>query len=225
MTTNSFKGRNNIMNKKYLSFFTDAIMSGVLLCIGCTVSMSVDSKLAGAFLFSLGLYAIITFRFGLYTGKVGYIALSPPSYIIEVILTILGNICGAAIGGFLLNLTKLGGSISQTAADIISVKAADSAISAFVLAIFCGILMFTAVEGCKRATEKSDFTGGLFVVVLPVMLFILCGFNHCIADISYFFIGKCANASAFLLYIIYVILGNALGCNIIPLIKKLSLNK
>ena len=75
------------MKNKHLSFFADGIMSGVLLCIGCAVSLSVDSKIVGAFLFSLGLFAIITFKFGLYTGKAGYMAMRPPSYIIEVILT------------------------------------------------------------------------------------------------------------------------------------------
>lgn len=95
------------MKNKNLSYFADGIMSGVFLCIGCAVNLSVDSPLAGAFLFSLGLFAIITFRLGLYTGKAGYMAMRPPSYIIEVILTLIGNITGAALGGWLLNLTRV----------------------------------------------------------------------------------------------------------------------
>lgn len=35
--------------------------------------------------------------------------------------------------------------------------------------------MFTAVDGNKRAVEKGDFVMSLFIVVLPVMVFILCG--------------------------------------------------
>ena len=57
--------------------------------------------------------------------------------------------------------------------------------------------MFTAVDGNKRAAEKGDFVMSLFIVVLPVMVFILCGFNHCIADTCYFFISKCANAVSY----------------------------
>lgn len=213
------------MKNKYLSFFADGIMSGVLLCIGCAVSLSVDSKIVGAFLFSLGLFAIITFKFGLYTGKAGYMAMRPPSYIIEVVLTVLGNIAGTTLGGGLLNLTKLGEKIYEHSAELIGTKTADSPLSAFVLAVFCGILMFTAVEGNKQSTEKGNFTGGLFIVVLPVMVFILCGFNHSIADLSYFFISRCAYAAEFVPYILIVILGNAVGCMAIPLIKKLSINK
>lgn len=213
------------MKNKYISFFADGITSGIFLCIGCTVNLSVNSSLAGSFLFSLGLCAIIAFKFGLYTGKAGYMAVSPPSYIIEVILTLFGNIAGAALGGTLLNLTKLGGEISSAAANIISAKVADAPLSIFILAVFCGILMFTAVEGNKRTSEKGDFIGALFMVVLPVMVFILCGFNHSIADFSYFFISRCADTAKFLPYAAIVILGNACGCMFIPLIKKLSINK
>lgn len=212
------------MKNKFLSFFTDGITSGILLCIGCAVSLSVDSKLAGSFLFSLGLFAIITFKFGLYTGKAGYMAMRPPSYIAEVILTLLGNITGAALGGGLINLTKLGNNIHAGAAQIIETKVTDFPLSMFVLAIFCGILMFIAVEGNRKASENGDNLGALFIMVLPVMVFILCGFNHSIADFSYFFISRCANTAAFLKYVSIVILGNALGCMFIPIIKKLSIN-
>lgn len=65
----------------------------------------------------------------------------------------------------------------------------------------------------------------LFIVVLPVMVFILCGFNHCIADTCYFFISKCANASKAAVYFLCAVLGNAVGCMFVPMVKKLSLNK
>lgn len=213
------------MKNKFISFLADGIVSGILLCIGCAVSLSVDSKLTGAFLFSLGLAAITNFKLGLYTGKAGYMALRPYSYILEVITTLVANMVGAAIGGGLLNMTKLGGNIHNGAAEIIAAKTADSPLSIAVLAIFCGLLMFTAVEGNRRAAEKGDFIGGLFILVMPVMVFIMCGFNHSIADFSYFFIGRCANAAEFIPYIVLVIFGNALGCVLIPVFKRFSVNK
>lgn len=212
------------MKNKYVSFSTDSIMSGILLCIGCAVYLSAPNALSGSFMFSLGLFAIITFKLGLYTGKAGYMAMRPASYIIEVAFTLLGNALGTCIGGFLLNLTKLGDKIAPKAAAVIEGKVLDNPASIFVLGIFCGILMFTAVEGNRRVGEKGDFIGSLFVMVLPVMVFIICGFNHCVADFAYFFVGRCAHASAFLPYIILVILGNAVGCMFIPIIKKFSVN-
>ncbi len=189
------------------------------------MSMSVESKPLGAFLFSLGLCAIIVFKFGLFTGKAGYMAVKPLSYVPEVVLTFIGNATGAAIGGFLLNLTRLGATLSEKATAITATKFADSPLSIFVLAVFCGILMFTAVDGNKRATEKGDFVMSLLIVVLPVMVFILCGFNHCIADTCYFFISKCANASQAAVYFLCAVLGNAAGCMSVPMVKKLSFNK
>ncbi len=212
------------MKNKYISFFADSIVSGILLCIGCAVNLSVNSPIAGAFLFSLGLFAIISLKLGLYTGKAGYMAMRPLSYVGEVIITLFGNIVGASIGGGLLSLTKLGKSICSGAAQIVLTKSFDSPLSIAVMAFFCGILMFIAVEGNRRETEKGNFIGALFVMVMPVMVFILCGFNHSIADFSYFFISRCAYAYKFIPYVVIVIFGNACGCMLIPIIKKLSIN-
>lgn len=213
------------MKNKIISFLVDGMLSGILLCVGCTVSLSVESKLAGAFLFSLGLFAITAFKFGLYTGKAGYMALRPYSYIIEVVLTLVGNIIGTAIGGGLIGLTKSGVTIKAAAAAVIEGKVTDNPLSIAILAIFCGILMFIAVEGNRRTTEKGDYVGGLFVMVLPVMVFIMCGFNHSIADFAYFFISHCSNVGDFIPYVTIVILGNALGCTLIPYFKRFSVNK
>lgn len=211
--------RSNISN--YISYIINAVPSGILLCIGCAVSMSVPSKIIGALLFSLGLFIIIQFRLGLYTGKAGYIATKPPSYLIEVALTIVGNIIGTAIGGTLLRLTRFGAEFGTRSGEIISTKMNDTPVSIFILAIFCGILMYAAVEGNKRTSQKGDYVSALFAVVMPVIVFILCGLNHCVADMSYFFISGCAGAEIAPMYFLIVILGNALGCNTIPLFKKL----
>lgn len=213
------------MKKKVLSVLSDGLLSGIMLCIGCAVSISADSRPLGAFLFSLGLFAIIKLKFALFTGKAGYMVVNPPSYIGEVALTLVGNICGAALGGFLLNLTRFGEKFSQAAAETMSAKLGDSFLSTFVLAIFCGILMFVAVEGNRKASVKGDSAGALFAVVLPLMVFIISGFNHCVADLCYFFISRCSRAGEAPLYFTGVILGNAVGCMVIPFVKKLSLNK
>lgn len=218
-------GSDGLNLKKITSFIIDGIGSGILLCIGCAVYMSVDSKPLGAFLFSLGLFAIITFQLGLYTGKVGYVAVRPPRYIIEVLFTVFGNAIGACIGGSLLNLTRLGAAFSEKSSSIIDAKFSDSPLSILVLAIFCGILMFTAVEGFARSKSSGNYPASLFLVIIPVMVFILCGFNHCVADMAYFFISRCYRLDDAPFYFLLVIIGNAIGCMLIPMMKKLSLNK
>lgn len=210
------------MKNRYAALAADGILAGVMLCIGCAVNLSVETRALGAFLFSLGLFAVIRLKFGLYTGKAGYMAVRPLSYIAEVLLTLAGNIAGAAIGGGLLNATRFADRFSAGAAEALAPKLADTYPGMFVLAFFCGILMFIAVEGNRRASEKGDSAGGLFLVVVPVMVFILSGFNHSIADLSYFFISGCAGAASAAPYFVLVILGNAAGCMFVPFLKRLT---
>ncbi len=208
--------------KRNVSVYINGIMAGVLLVIGCAASMCAESKALGAFLFSLGLFAIITFDFGLYTGKAGYMAVKPPSYIAEVILTFFGNATGTAIGGTLLHVTRFGNSFAIKASEIIDIKFSDNPLSVFALAIFCGILMFAAVEGNRRCREEKNYAGALFSAVVPVMVFIVCGFNHCVADMAYFFISGCSHGYDAPLYFLMAVIGNAVGCMAIPMMKRLA---
>ena len=207
--------------KKSIGIVMGGVMAGFMLSIGCAVKLSVDNAVAGSFLFSLGLFAIITFGFGLFTGKAGYMAVNPPSYIGEVALVLLGNFIGTAIGGTLLHITRFGAELSSAAAGVMAGKMSDGPLSMVVLAVFCGVLMFTAVDGSKRLRENKNFAGSLFIICVPVMVFILCGFNHSIADMGYFFISGCADAGKAPLYFVMVIIGNALGCMAIPAAEKI----
>ena len=47
---------------KWLSFLADGMLSGLMIGIGCVVSMSCENRYLGAFLFSLGLFCIVQFQ-------------------------------------------------------------------------------------------------------------------------------------------------------------------
>lgn len=49
---------------KWLSFLADGMLSGLMIGIGCVVSMSCENRYLGAFLFSLGLFCIVQFQYG-----------------------------------------------------------------------------------------------------------------------------------------------------------------
>lgn len=213
------------MLKKIVSFTVDGLMAGLLLSICCAVNIAAGLNFAGAFLFSLGLFAIMELHLGLYTGKVGYIVVRPPHYIGEIVITLLSNTVGAFFGGWLLSLTRFGNYWAIKARDIMVGKIGDNVISMFMLSMFCGILIFIAVEGDKKCTQSDDHVGALFTTLIPVMIFIICGFNHSIADMGYFALSRFVNADKALLYFVMVILGNGVGCMIIPVMKKFSINK
>ncbi len=165
------------------------------------------NKIAGAMLFAVGLFTIIIFKLHLFTGKVGYLPLpgDDVSYkAISIAVTIIGNF----IGTFIMGSTFASRLITTT--DIISIVDAKLMLpmpDAFLLAIPCGILMFVAVEGYKRA--DSD-TAKAVIVAFCVTVFILSGFEHSIADMFYIAAAKAINLKS-LFFIFIIILGNAVG--------------
>lgn len=206
--------------KTALSQFINAVIGGMMIGIGGCVSLSCDNKYIGSALFSLGLFAIIQFGFGLYTGKIGYVPLRRPAYLSECLFTLLGNTLGTFIDAILLQQTRIFPAISEKAAASVETKVGDSLWSAFILAVFCGILMFTAVENARLSNAAGGHIEKTVGIMLCVMVFILCGFNHCIADMFYIFLtGTLDKAAA---YLPLVILGNSVGGVLFPLLKMLT---
>lgn len=202
--------------KKIINISARAFMTGVMISVGCSAFLSCENTYFGAFLFGLGLFTILNFGFYLYTGKVGYIVNEKPSYIIDVALIWLGNLIGVLVSAFALSFTRTAGNMAETAAALCDVKTADNPLSAFVLAFFCGLLMFIAADGFK--TIKGDI-GRAVIVFLPIMAFIISGFEHSIADMFYFSIAKKWSLDS-AVYVIIVTLGNAFGGMLIPFVKK-----
>ena len=201
------------MLKKFFRIFVPAVYSGLCIGIGGMVYLNCENKVVGAFMFG----------FNLYTGKVGYICQNKPAYIGQVAIVWLGNFAGTAIMAGLCKLTRNADKLTETCRKMVDVKLNDSLLSLFVLAIFCGMLMFIAVDTYKHHYEKKD-TMVTVVAILGVVVFILAGFEHCIADMFYFTLAG-AFHKAFPALIVMT-LGNAVGGNLIPLgqniMKKLN---
>lgn len=196
-----------------------------MVSIGGIVYLSCESKYLGAMLFSLGLYTIIQFGFYLFTGKVGYIVNKGVKYIPEVLIILLGNGIGTAVTAFLIRQTRFGDGISEKAFNIMEGKLGDNPLSAFILAVFCGMLMYIAVENAAISRKTNSDTAIVAGTVLPILTFILCGFNHCIADMFYLFVSGNYRSEVFV-YFLMAILGNAVGGMTLPVIRKLGeLNK
>lgn len=192
--------------KKYLDFFVKGIYAGVMIGIGGTIFLSVQNTIIGSFLFSIGLLMICMYGMNLYTGKVGYALINKLNYIYELLLSLLGNFVGTFIVARLILLTRFS-DISKRALTMSNLKLNDNLLSIFILAFFCGILMYLAVNNYKKAANEIGKYVGIFMCV---MVFILCGFEHCVANMYYFSI---ANVWTFktLLYMLIMVLGNSVG--------------
>lgn len=195
--------------------FMKAIIAGIAISAGGVIYLTLDNHIAGSLLFSIGLFTIYTFGFNLYTGKVCYIVNEKPSYLLNVLIVYIGNFVGTVGTGYIFRHTKLA-KLADHTAEIVNGKLSDTLFSTFIMAVMCGIMMCIAVIGYQTI---KDSAGKYLSLILPIMVFILSGYEHSIADMFYFTMGDAWNEKAFL-YIIIISLGNLAGGSLIPFAKK-----
>ena len=180
-----------------------SFLAGMFVSMGCVVFLMAPDKIIGSFLFSFALFAIVNMKLDLYTGKIGYLVLNCNwKYARDLGLTLIGNFIGSFFTAFMIRQTRL--DIMEIVTTVTQVKLNDSYISLFILAIFCGMLMFLGVE-LFRSIES--YVGKALSIVFVVMVFILSGFEHCIADMFYFNLAGNLN----LITLCVIILGNTVG--------------
>ena len=198
--------------KKYLDYLIKSIFAGIMIGIAGTVYLRVDNNIVGAFLFSIGLLVICMYGMNLYTGKIGYILINKLNYIYKLLITILGNFIGTFLVARLVLLTRFK-SVSDKAVDLVNLKLSDNLLSIFILAMLCGILMYIAVNNYKKINNEI---GKYSCIFMCVMVFILSGFEHSIANMYYISVANLLSLKS-LLYILIMILGNSVGSILIAL--------
>jgi len=202
--------------KYNIEILIKSILAGIMIGIGGTIYLSLDNKIVGSILFAVGLFIIVVYSFNLYTGKIGYLINNfNKKYIRELIITLIGNFIGTFFVGFVLRYTRIYTSISDKAKGLVDIKLNDTLISILILSFFCGILMYLAVNTYKEVKDIGKY----LAVFLGVIVFILCGFEHCIANMYYFSVSSTWSLNT-LLYLLVMILGNSLGGILIPLCNK-----
>lgn len=214
-----------IKMKKSLNTFVLAILAGFCIGLGGNVFLALmgTNKLLGAVLFTVGLFTICTNGFNLFTGKACYIFDNPPSYLITLIIIWLGNLVGTGAMALIVRGTRLSDTYIEAAKSLVATKNADSLFSLFLLAIVCNTLIYIAVDGYKNNPHE---VGKYLALVFGVVVFILAGTEHSIADMYYYAVaGDLLNTATLgnaLLRILIISLGNIVGGLILPLGKKLS---
>ena len=175
-----------MLMKKIFKLLLSAVAAGICIGIGGTVfvSLGATQKIIGAFLFALGLFTIICYQFSLFTGKVGYVFENKISYLLDLSIIWVGNFIGTALVAILFRQTRFFTPELHSYVDtIVNAKVEDNIFSIFVLALFCGVLMYIAVNTQKKENVKSGFK--LLAIFACVAVFILCGFEHVVANMYY----------------------------------------
>jgi len=201
----------------HIRVLINAVLAGIFIGLAGTVYLSVPNKFAGAFLFGFGLLTIVCYGFKLYTGAIGYLVnqgRKTGSYAVMLAIIWAGNWIGTWLVGSALRCSRVGAELSRKASSLCVAKVADDWISLLVLGFFCGMLMYLAVESFRRKNEIPT-PGPVLMVFLCVMIFILSGFEHCIADMFYFSAAGAWNADS-LKTILIITAGNSLGGFLLP---------
>ena len=116
--------------KEFYVFFLMAVLSGFMIGIGGTASLLAISlfgnagKLIGAVLFSLGIYAIVTYGMKLFTGMVADIPKMGVKGFWQLPLCFFGNILGVAIVALLAWQSPLADAVIPTGKAIVAGKLA-----------------------------------------------------------------------------------------------------
>lgn len=172
-----------------------SILAGIMIGIGVIAKTMVENAYLGAFLFSLGLLSVFELQMNLFTGKVGFKEIPWK----DKSIIFLGNAIGMALIIGLYCSTPGFVTLIQEAAII---KFSKPWYALLAQSTICGMLIHTAT----RAKASKAIT------VLCIMVFILIGAEHCIADLAYFYLLPSLMAFGKLML---VVIGNIIGARLV----------
>ena len=190
-----------------LSKILNGVSAGLMVSIGCAVFLACENKVVGSILFTVALLVICFRGYSLYTGKIGFIPFSHKKEDFSVLLLgLLGNAIGMIVFGLLISVALP--NLNEKAIIICTAKLTQTWYQTIIRGLFCGVLMFIAVYVYKE--NKS-----IVAIIFAIPTFILCGFEHSVADIGYFAIANMFSLDI-VLFILLVVIGNTIGSMILP---------
>lgn len=217
-------------NDKVWQLLLLGILAGLYIGFGGQVSLVATEqglgRIVAGMAFSTGLVLVVIAGAELFTGNiimtVGAVTRQFP--VSRLLRSWLAVYAGNLIGAYLLALTvwKAGvlghaGSLNplgRLAVSVASTKLALPFGECVLLGILCNILVMLAII---MATLAKDIVSKIVCCVLPIMVFVACGFEHCVANMYLIPVGlladgrSLADQAAMFRNILPVTLGNILG--------------
>ena len=229
--------------KDWRLFFL-AILAGIYISIGGHAFLvAVDQgmgKLAGGAIFGVGLVLVVIAEAELFTGNIiMMVGLLSSRYhlknVLEKLLVVYsGNFVGASLFTFLIVKTGLlihgtePSSLGQLAIKVAEAKMDLSLTECFYRGFLCNMLVILAII---MAVFAKDIVSKILCCILPVMVFVASGFEHCIANMYLIPAGLLAKGENFSeLYMMFsnifpVTAGNIAGGLFIILIHPIRLER
>lgn len=168
-----------------------AMLAGAFIAlagVAATVGTALAGKLAGACIFPAGLAMVIVAGSELFTGNNLMVIpllegrITAGQLLAAWVVVYIGNLAGAVL---VAAAAVWSGVLGACSANVIATAAAKCSLSfgeAFIRGVLCNVLVCTAVW---MAMAARDVTGKIAGLYMPVMAFVLCGFEHSIANMFY----------------------------------------
>lgn len=187
-------------------------LGGIVLAFSCLVYLSIDSKYLSTALLPFSFLIIAHYKFKLFHQEVGYALNRNKKQNWQLVPVAIGNTFGLLAVAFVLSYTRLSEKLVSRAGKVMTDRLADTALSVFVLAVLCGLLLFISADGFQNAENGWKRFVMLF---LPIMAFVFCGLEFAGFNIFYITVATQWSLKA-LWYVIIATLGNTVGSLIIP---------
>ncbi len=168
-----------------------AILAGMFIAlagVGATFGNVYVNKVMGAAIFPAGLAMVIIAGSELFTGNCLLIlpvlekTITIGKMLRNLLIVYVGNLVGATL---IATMTVWGGTFDGIYDTVITTAVTKTALpfgTALLRGILCNILVCLAVWMAMAAKDVAGKIMGLF---FPVFLFVLCGFEHCVANMFY----------------------------------------
>lgn len=198
---NGAVGKNNLLKKNPLGYFVSALVAGMFISFGSFVAFTLGSvinasetaacwtKAVQAFAFASALSLVVMAGAELFTGN--NLAMAAGSFRKMVswadtvklwIVCWVGNLIGSALSVVMFQATGIpSGDVADYFTTIATGKVSLEPVPLLIRAILCNILVCLAVWcGAKLKTES----GKLIMIFWCIFVFMVCGFEHSIANMS-----------------------------------------
>lgn len=176
-----------------------SIIAGVAIGLGGIAFLSTQNPLY----FAIGLVIVCSFGAELYTGQICY-----PDHPLNLLRIFVGNSIGAALVALAAQQTRFSATLQAAAQNVMIPKLTDHFISLIILGVLCNFLIFVAVHIFKKNLKYAD-TSRYLGIILAIMVFVACGFEHCIADV--FYLVMAGSPLSYYVVLIPVVIGNTIG--------------
>ena len=221
------------VRKRFLLSF----MAGVFISLGGQGFLTIYNDLfLRAAVFPVGLMLIVLVGGELFTGNCLMIfgclnkKIKIKDFIISILQVFFGNLIGSLFVVLLVYFSGMYKPDSVLATSVATVANAKVSLT-FTQILFKGILCNILVAlGVWFAYTAKDTIGRLFGCWFPVMLFVLCGYEHCVANMFFLPLGALVDNSITIAQIIGNIIpatiGNFIGGGlVIPIFYHFAYNK